>query len=338
MCILAGLFGIRNLAETYYRLAIESAETIKQVVTLADVNRMTALYRLGIGEWDKVEAQLAQALPVHRQLGDKRYWGDSMALLATVAYYTGDLARSEELYTQISTEQHGNTLHQIWGFMWQGGIAMRRGLYTEAHRLLETGMGLISTTKEHAAEVSSLGFLAMTQWREGERTLARETADKAAQMISATAGQPSAYYAIDGYVAVADIYLALRESAQDLATAEKDSITKTGRQACKALFTYCRLFPIGQPSAWLYQGLCDWLDGKTAKAKQAWAKSLAAASKFRMPLEEGRALYEIGRHIPQGAPERREHLTRAVEIFTHLGTPYELALAQQALEGQHGNT
>lgn len=178
----------------------------------------------------------------------------------------------------------------------------------------------------------------MTQWRDGEHTLARETADRAAHLISATGGQPSAYYAIDGYVAVADIYLALRESAQDLAPSERESIAKMARQACKALHTYCRLFPIGQPSAWLYQGLCDWLDGKTANAQKAWVKSLSAASKFRMPLEEGRAHYEIGRHLPQGAEARREHLTNAIEIFTRLGTPYELALAQQALaENQHGN-
>ena len=50
----------------------------------------------------------------------------------------------------------------------------------------------------------------------------------------------------------------------------------------------------GQPRAWLWQGLYEWLAGKPGKARKAWHKSLAAAERLAMRYEQGLAHYEIG--------------------------------------------
>jgi hypothetical protein len=115
------------------------------------------------------------------------------------------------------------------------------------------------------------------------------------------------------------------------------NLKSEARQACQVMHDFARIFPFGQPRAWLYQGLYHWLEGKSVKAHPAWRKSLAAAERLAMPYEQGQAHYEIGRHLPLDAPTRQEHLARACEIFARLEAAFDLARAQEALK-QAGNS
>jgi hypothetical protein len=63
----------------------------------------------------------------------------------------------------------------------------------------------------------------------------------------------------------------------------------------------------------------------------AWNKSLNAAERLGMPYEQGRAHYELGRHLPPGHPGRQAHLRRAGELFADIGASYELTHAQTAM-------
>jgi hypothetical protein len=103
------------------------------------------------------------------------------------------------------------------------------------------------------------------------------------------------------------------------------------RRACKALFSYARVFPIGRPRAYLWQGLFEWLSGRPTQAHQLWRKSLAAAERLDMPYAQGLAHFEIGRHLPPDDPNRSKHLTQACRLFIQLGAAYDLQRAQEAL-------
>jgi hypothetical protein len=58
---------------------------------------------------------------------------------------------------------------------------------------------------------------------------------------------------------------------------------------------------------------------------------VAAAERLAMPCEQGRAHYQIGRHLPVGDPAQQAHLTRAGEIFADIGALYELGHVQAAM-------
>ena len=131
----------------------------------------------------------------------------------------------------------------------------------------------------------------------------------------------------NGYAGAAEVYLALWEAGNP-------EYARAARQACAASRKYARVFPIGEAWAGLYQGLAAWLDGHPARALRAWQKGLAAAERLAMLDEEGRAYYEIGRHLPAGAPARRQHLERACALFQRLGARYDLARADRALGGR----
>ncbi len=133
---------------------------------------------------------------------------------------------------------------------------------------------------------------------------------------------------IEGCASVAEVYLALWEASHGQPPAERTVLAQRARHACQDLHRYAHVFPIGQPRAWLWQGLYEWLAGKPGKARKAWQQSLAAAERLAMPYEQGLAHYEIGRHAR--IPERQHHLACASAIFAQSGAADELARAETA--------
>ena len=134
-------------------------------------------------------------------------------------------------------------------------------------------------------------------------------------------------FSLDGHVGVAKFYFALWES-NNFERGAKGKIIEAMGQAVKSLHDYGRRYPIGRPSAYLYQGLYDWAWHRKSKAKQAWHQGLAAAHQLGMRYEQGRLLYELGRHLPANTPKRREYLLEAQEIFEELEAAYDLALVR----------
>lgn len=327
--LLAGLFGMHGLSETYYQRALKTAESVNIPATRADVERANALYRSGMGQWDRVAAQVNAARVVHQQLGDKRYWGDCIALLATAAYYQAEYARAQELYAQIATEQHGIALHQVWGLTRQGGIAVRQGDYARAQEFLAAAQPLVDATREQASQISNYGFWAATHLALGETNEALRDADNGLALISSSGG-PAVNHALDGYFYIAEIYAARLESP-DLPDAERAQFYKQLKQILKAWNAYCRLYPIGQPGRLLFQGLAYALSNKPHLAVQSWHKAIAASQRFQMPYEGARAEFEIGRHLKKDDPARREHLQRAAETFARLGARADAERAREAL-------
>jgi hypothetical protein len=165
--------------------------------------------------------------------------------------------------------------------------------------------------------------LACVRRRDEER--ARLAAQRAARLIAQA--QPGAVHSFEGYASVAEVYLSLWEAGDHAAA-------RPARQACAALRQYARAIPIARPRAWLWQGLGAHLSGHHRRGLAAWRKSLAAAERLAMPCEQGRAHYQIGRHLPARDPAQQAHLTRAGEIFAEIGALYELDHVEAAMSRQ----
>ena len=112
-----------------------------------------------------------------------------------------------------------------------------------------------------------------------------------------------------------------------------ENLKTNAGQICRILRQFARAFPIGQPRAWLWQGLYDWLSGQPGQAYAAWGKSLTAAEQLTMPYEQALTLYEMGRHLPPRDPNRQIYLNHAAEIFSRLQAKDDLSRAEQALLG-----
>ena len=155
-------------------------------------------------------------------------------------------------------------------------------------------------------------------------------AERIAHLISL--GPPVGWHLFKGYSSVAEVYLALWEASDGGSPAEREVLARSARQACKDMQRFAKVFLFGRPRAYLWQGWYHWLCGKARKACKAWQVAIVEAERLEMPYERGLAHYQIGRHLDAGDPTRREHLTRAAEIFASLETAYDLARVRAMLQ------
>jgi eukaryotic-like serine/threonine-protein kinase len=206
-------------------------------------------------------------------------------------------------------------LARIWYLMPQGRTDLAIKELQEATRLL-AGRG------SRTDEIIIYGVLALAHWRRQEEEQARRAAQQAASLIAQS--RPTAAYILEGYAGVTELYL-------DLWMAGDQTAARPAQQARAALRRFARTFLTARPRAWLYEGLAAHHLGRRRRAIAAWHKSLRTAERLAMPYEQGRAHYELGRHLPPGHPGRQAHLRRACELFAAIGASYELTDAQAAM-------
>jgi len=328
MSVAAGLIPLHPLAEMYSRQAWETAQRVNDLPALAWVLAVTSVYRLGVGQWTKAQDALGQAAEIADRLGDRRRWEESLVMLELVHSTRGEFARCVELLADLyASARHRNDVQfQRTGLIEQGMLALVLGRVDEAAAFLKAAAAVLTEdeTLDRADQIPYYGLLALVHLRRGEEWLARQAAETAAQLIAQT--RPT--LVTRNASVVAEVYLTLWEASHDRPPAERAAVAQAARQACKTLHDFARVFPIGQPRAWLWHGLYEWLAGQPRQAMKAWRKTLAAAERLAMPYDQGLAHYEIGRHAT--GPERQEHLARARALFAQLGAAYDLARAEAA--------
>jgi class 3 adenylate cyclase/tetratricopeptide (TPR) repeat protein len=335
MCLVASLVPFQRLARNYRERAREMALRNDDLPALASVLQVTSLYDLGVGDWSEVEDSLEYAADIFGHIGDQRQWEGTLSNLAGAAYHQGRFGRSGGLRAEIfgSAHQRGDEQIQTWA---QNGLAESKLRLSYGDRTGEVviaakmALSLLADKPEHWPEtIRGHGLLAVAYLRQGHDQLARASADIAARLIAQS--PPTTPYMLEGYAGVAESYLALWKKSDDQLSSGWRNLSKAARQVCTAFLRFAQVFPIGQPRAWLWRGLCDWLSGEPDKARTAWQKSLAAAERLAMPYEQGLAHYQIGLHLPLDAAARRDHLNRAADIFTQLDTAYDFGRVQKAL-------
>jgi class 3 adenylate cyclase/tetratricopeptide (TPR) repeat protein len=323
MSVAAGLVQLHALARSYAGRAVEIARAADDLAALAFVLVATSAYHISVGNWTTSRAALLEGLEIAERLGDQRRWGELAIAMAQLMYYQGQFDRLADWQTEMQRmASHADDpqrkahviIARIWFLMPQGRMDIVVNDLSEATRLL-AGRG------SRADEILTYGVLALAQLRRQDQEQARRAAQRAASLIAQS--RSAAAYILEGYAGVTEVYL-------DLWMAGDPTAARPARQARAALRRFARAFPVARPRAWLYEGLAAHHAGRQRRALAAWHKSLKAAERLGMPYEQGRASYELGRHLPSGHPARQAHLSRACEIFADIGASYELTRAQVA--------
>jgi hypothetical protein len=136
------------------------------------------------------------------------------------------------------------------------------------------------------------GLLAAAHLGRRDWQAADRSAREAAAIIAKTA-PPTAYPQYLGYAAVAETFIELlRQSRQATLAGVDGDLEKQTKQSLQNLHSYRRIFAIGRPQAWRYQGLYEELMGNRKKAQRAWEKGLASAVALGITYEQ-RVLREL---------------------------------------------
>lgn len=314
---------IPGAADFYLHKGIQMAQSQNDPYTLGRVLEYAGVYHLGRGEWEQAEGMLQKASQMLEEAEYHRQWEESTGLLAEMKYLLGDFAGALEIQqrTIASARQRGDTQFQ---FHESTGLAMnnlRLGNLDKANEHLRDATALLSEDNGVIDKIRYYGLSAQVVLQQGDLRSAKEFAGQAMALISKV--KPTAFYILEGYAGVSEVYLAAWESeknAEDL---------KSARGAVKALHEFAQLLRVGQPRAWTHQGLLDWAEGRQKRAFSAWEKSLGLAEQMSLPYEAARAHYELGRHRQIHEPARQIHLAKAVEMFSTLGAKCELERAQK---------
>jgi tetratricopeptide (TPR) repeat protein len=327
--VIIGFVPLHGLAELYGRRALEMTQQIHNLPARAWVALLSGVYYAGVGAWENARDLLGQVIDISERLGDRGRRDDGVSNLAMVEYFQGRFAQCAKLYDDLwASAQRRNDVHNLaWALRGQVYCLLPQGEFEEAlHRLekLEELLQENAHVVDEALHIDLHGLKAVVYLRRAERDLALAAAEKASHLISKTS--PTSYLSLPGYAGAAETYLALGTS-KDFQTIKRSNV----QQACQALRSYARVFPIGQPQAYLWQGVLEWGLGRPERAKKWWAKSLAAAEKLGLPYAAGLTHLEMGRRLPPLDSARPRHLGRACRIFSRLGATYELEQAKEAL-------
>jgi class 3 adenylate cyclase/tetratricopeptide (TPR) repeat protein len=321
--LLTGVIGLHSLADAYHARALDVARAVDQPAVLADVLRIDALYRIGMGQFAQSERDLTQALDIAELLRDKRHLGDCRTLLAHIAFLRGEFDASSSQSAEIVAQgqRDDNPTLLLWGLFLRASNELRLGNVDDALRLADEA----TQHADAGARIYTAGTLALARWHCGDHAGAVSLANEVSTLIKKSRRAPSAYNVHAGYVACAEIALA------DLSIQPSADRMRAAQQTCQHLKAYARLFPVGKPTASFYEGLLAFANGKTAQAQRLWRRSADEAKRLNMPYEQARALLELGRHAAV-ATQATTALSAAIQLFERLRTPQELQRARKAME------
>lgn len=346
--VAAGLVPLAPLAEFYHRQAVTTAENINQLSALSWVTFMRGVQSLGGGRWTETEAAFERAIELCQRSGDRYRLGQAQALLGKAAHYQGQFGRSAALAAELYQvgRQKGDLFSQMVGLYQQGENKLRLGHTDEAITFLEAALPVYDKNSPRLIEPIIYGLLGVARLRQNEPELALQAVEKAAQLLAQSVIDIFATF--QAFAGIAEVYLTLWENNQQLPLTIHEAQwgdKKTAHPPFKiinlklgaelngrAFGKLARVYPIGRPQAWLWQGLYHWLADNPHRAYRAWKKALIEAERLAMPYEQGLAHYQIGRHLPPPDPSRLTHLNRAKEIFSQLDARHDLARIQAVAE------
>jgi hypothetical protein len=320
-----------TLSDLYLRLANELVSKPEGRAALQPVRFFTGFSRLAAGRWPEGHAALEEAVQLAERLGDKRRWIEAVCGWSTLIHYKGEFARrvkmgADVLYT--SARRQGDLQAEAWGLLDQIESLIALGDLKRTMTLLQALTPFLEKDIGRSEQIWGYGLLAVGLLRSGQLAAAYDAARRA-NLVSVRQA-PVAVYTFEGYAGAAEVLLALWENGANLTPISGSEVAQSARQACHALKVYARVFPIARPRSWLCQGQLRWLSGHPTQGMNTWQRGLKMALQLQMPYEEGRSLYEIGRHHAEPTP-RRDYLERAALIFERLGAADDLGRTRQIL-------
>lgn len=288
LSIIAGLVPLERIAETYIRLAMETAQAVDDLPALAWAYVTASVYTAGRGQWERSLDLISEAVELCRRTADKRTLGLALGSHSLIPYHRGqfnDCIAVNEAWTE-NAKAIDNLQHQIFGLTGQAECLLRLGRPVEAEAKLQECQrlwtGREAETVDDAARFRQQGVWALLHLRQGNVAAARETARQAMQIVDDVASASQAIMG-DGVADIAEMYLTLWTEDEALLTATERN---AAGEICTVLGNYARPFIILQPRALLWQGEYDRLRGKRRAAERKWRKGLAVAGEYGMSFDQ----------------------------------------------------
>jgi tetratricopeptide (TPR) repeat protein len=332
--LLAGIFSLipfRRGARYYITRALESYHSFEDVEARLFILLVIGYISGGIGDWKEFEHAFSETVQISKKFGHRRRLADglnSLIYLHLLQGHYGSLAAAVEALASV-VQDVGDPRYRVYLLAGRTYFHIHAGEFGHALECLGDAQSILSAHPEIGdvnQKLEIYGLLSIAHLRALQPDKAIKSATHALEL--STSSYPSVYHALSGYTGPAEVLLSLWE--RDPMRAD---LPELARKACGQLGRYARIFPIGEPRFRLSKGRYQWLRQKHTKALQSWQRGLAAADQLSMLNEQGRAHYEIARHLEPKSAERRAHLEHAHQIFTQCSETYYRGLVEELTAG-----
>ena len=161
---------------------------------------------------------------------------------------------------------------------------IRLGNEALAVPMLEEALQILEEIPNLASSINTNGQLALAHLRLGQDEEALAYADKVLELAANIS--PTVYSMDIGFSAVAEVYFelwekTLRDPDRGL---DADIYKSSAEKALKLLRAFQKVFPIGQPFSYYYQGRYAWLTGNSEKAFKVLAQRLGSRPEIQYAL------------------------------------------------------
>ncbi|MBK8932284.1 MAG: AAA family ATPase [Chloroflexi bacterium] len=279
MCPTLGTVGLHKLAASYRQRALAMAADLDDLTTTAYIQVPFSSYSLWVGDWERAEHEIDQALAIYSRLGDWRHWCVVAWVWPQIAQYRSGLHRAQELWAELYeiARSSQDTRHQVRSRGGQVFNLLALGKPDEAFACADS-VGVLIEENPEMFEVEERLWYAILAVRTLHEERWVEARALAHEQIAAIGRAQFKFDLLDVFAASAEVFLTLWE----MGLADK----KEARKGCQVLSRYARTYPFARPRALCCQAKFAWLDGNRGKAQMLWGKGDAQAAALAMPYEQ----------------------------------------------------
>ena len=273
------------------------------------------------------------ALQVFEKSGDYRRVGETIATLAVLLGFKGDLLNTQKLYDRLLSMamKRGNELFEAWALVGLAELDLLHSEYQSGVTKLDRARELLKENIDRSEEIRAAGLLAKTRLYAGQYGQALEIAAEGYQLITQSL-PPTVFSMAIGYSGVAEVYLRVWElqlTDPDIVGQSAAELRRSAKNALKTLGSFSRVFKAGLPYKLLWVGVYDWLGGRKSKALRSWREGLKIAEQLKMPYEQGLLHAELAQRLDPRDPAHADHLQAARDIFANLDASANLSRLDQ---------
>ncbi len=329
LSIAFGLVPLQRAVDAYEARARAAAEETGDSQATSRVDLLITLSAIGTARWDVARRASDSGLDMARAAQDHRRFEEILTLRSDVEFMTGHFDEALRLNDElmVSAKKSGNRQGEFWSLTTRVWVLVLMGRAGEAVEPMERAHQLIADEVSDESQHFTRGEGALVHLMQGDHARALRIAKETLGHMERLS--PSAFHVLWGYSATCEVFLELAK--REPAAADRRRLARAARRACRRMWGYARIFPVGRPWAHRYDGLLHLLSGRTARAQRCFTRSLAEAERLGMPIEAAQARYELGRALPQGDRSRAELLERARAAFLEHGAGAWLARADAAI-------
>ncbi len=322
--VVAGLLFMHSRACHYAERAQQVAKEVNDPDCTSYVNLINSIYWVTVGEWDRAEILLTEAMTLADRIGARRRWAESAFTLVIGHWRRGDITRCRELARQgfeVGQKERVPEV-QLWGLSWWTRCLLAQ---SNDHSQIQSAAEQLKQCLKHndltpADRILGQGMLAAGYWRLCEKEAALAEADQVLELISKT--NQISHFVIPAYAALFEIYIGLWENEFD--TAKKNSLNKKLKMVRKTLKEFGLMYPVGRVRHALLEGKYHQYNSNLPRAMKYWTKALKLAERYDTPLVAAQAHWEFARALPKEDPTQAHHEQQAREIFQRNHAEYFL--------------